>query len=149
MPTESQNILIKQCFACGQLKRLSAFYTHPGMRDGHLNKCKECCKRYVKDARRDPIVGARVRQYDTTDRKLRPEYRQQRAQQRKRYQQRYPERYQARTAVRNALRSGRLTKQPCVICGSSTNLEAHHEDYAKPLEVIWLCRQHHFIIARA
>ena len=143
MPTESKSVLIKQCFACGQLKRLSAFYTHPRMRDGYLNKCKECCKRYARDVRRDPDRGARMRKHDF-ERKLRPKYKQQRMRQ----QKRYPEKHRAHYAVSNALRSGRLTKQPCAICGSSTGLQAHHEDYAKPLEVIWLCIQHHFIIAR-
>ena len=43
----------------------------------------------------------------------------------------------------NALRSGRLVPKPCVICETLENIHAHHEDYAKPLEVIWLCRKHH------
>jgi ribosomal protein S27AE len=37
---------------------------------------------------------------------------------------------------------GRLVKQPCEKCGNE-NTEKHHEDYSKPLEVIWLCRQCH------
>lgn len=41
-----------------------------------------------------------------------------------------------------AIRRGRLTKQPCDVCGS-TDVQAHHDDYAKPLEVRWLCRGHH------
>jgi hypothetical protein len=49
---------------------------------------------------------------------------------------------QARQAVRSALRSGRLHRQPCVVCGA-TDVEAHHEDYSQPLTVIWLCPEHH------
>lgn len=48
----------------------------------------------------------------------------------------------ARYAVSAALRRGDIRKQPCEICGSEHS-EAHHEDYAKPLTVKWLCRQHH------
>ncbi len=43
------------------------------------------------------------------------------------------------------LKRGKIIKEPCLICGSE-NVEAHHEDYNKPLEVIWLCREHHLKI---
>jgi len=48
----------------------------------------------------------------------------------------------AHDAVYLALRSGRLQKSPCQICWDPKS-EAHHEDYSKPLEVIWLCRSDH------
>lgn len=40
------------------------------------------------------------------------------------------------------IRSGRLIKQPCEVCGSKI-VEAHHDDYEKPLDVRWLCKKHH------
>ncbi len=42
----------------------------------------------------------------------------------------------------NAIQAGRLVRQPCQECGEVRS-EAHHEDYSKPLEVIWLCKPHH------
>ena len=48
----------------------------------------------------------------------------------------------ANQAVRYALDDGTLTRGACIICGSDET-EAHHEDYDKPLEVVWLCRRHH------
>lgn len=44
--------------------------------------------------------------------------------------------------VAAALKSGRLIRMPCVECGA-VNSQAHHPDYAKPLEVVWLCHKHH------
>lgn len=48
----------------------------------------------------------------------------------------------ARGAVGQAIRMGRLTRQPCQVCGEAMS-EAHHEDYSRPLAVEWLCRWHH------
>jgi ribosomal protein S27AE len=53
-----------------------------------------------------------------------------------------PDRVSARYAVSNAVRDGRLRKMDCAFCGSS-NTVAHHHDYAKPLEVTWLCNPCH------
>jgi|SRR5215831_1150662 len=53
----------------------------------------------------------------------------------------------AHTAVANALYSGKLVKPPsCENCKrktSSYDLDAHHEDYNKPLDVEWLCKSCH------
>lgn len=59
--------------------------------------------------------------------------------------QRNPEKRAAQIAVGNAVRDGRLTKGPCVREGEdcSGKIEAHHPDYAKPLDVVWACTKHH------
>jgi len=49
----------------------------------------------------------------------------------------------ARSAVTMAKKSGALKPEPCRVCGSTEKVEAHHEDYSKPLVVDWLCFVHH------
>lgn len=59
------------------------------------------------------------------------------------WQRKNPEKRRAHEAVRDALRRGLLVKQPCEVCGSVDHLDAHHERYDRPLDVVWLCRLHH------
>jgi len=37
-------------------------------------------------------------------------------------------------------------KEKCEVCGSTHNLQRHHPDYSKPLEVMTLCRDCHWAI---
>lgn len=53
----------------------------------------------------------------------------------------------ARQAVRKAIKSGKITRLPCVKCGAKLT-DAHHPDYNKKLEVVWLCEKHHYELHR-
>lgn len=53
-----------------------------------------------------------------------------------------PEKVRAHWKVKDALKRGILERRPCERCGSKTS-QAHHEDYSKPLDVMWLCRGCH------
>lgn len=59
----------------------------------------------------------------------------------KRCNDKHPEKRQARNALNYAIYSGKIKRMPCSQCG--VKAEAHHEDYSKPLEVLWLCKRHH------
>lgn len=130
----------KQCFKCGETKPLSDFYRHRMMADGHLNKCKDCTKKDVRSHRIDN--QERVRAYDRS-RAKEPHAVARRAAYAERYRRDHRERRAAHTQVGNAVRDGRLAKSPCVFCGATDNLEAHHHDYSKPLDVTWLCHPCH------
>ncbi len=121
----------KRCFKCGSTLSLDEFYTHPRMADGHLNKCKECTKIDVRWQRRnDPSVQER-------DRK-RPRDLEAKRKYNKAYHRRYPYKKAAHCAVAQALKRGDLVKSPCEQCGDP-RVEAHHDDYSRPLDVRWLC----------
>jgi len=60
---------------------------------------------------------------------------------RQKYVETYPIRRAAHIIFNNALRDGRVEKLPCLICGGES--QAHHPDYSRPLDVVWLCVKHH------
>lgn len=124
----------KKCFKCNQDLPLDCFYRHKMMSDGHLNKCKECAK---QDVRKNRIV--KLDYYRAYDR-LRGN--RQESQYIEDYRTRYPNKYRAFSMVNYAIRSGKLSYEPCSICGE-LKTHAHHDDYSKPLTVRWLCAAHH------
>jgi hypothetical protein len=131
---------VKQCFKCGAKKPLGDFYAHARMADGHLNKCKDCTR---KDVRRHRIENPeKVREYDRQRSKL-PHRFEERIRRNNEYAAANPEKRAAHLALNRAVRDKKLTKLPCAFCGAEENLEAHHHDYTKPLDVTWLCRPCH------
>lgn len=130
---------MKACIACGRTLPVTEFYRHPQMADGHLNKCIECCKRQATDNRR-----AKHEYFKAYDKKREhtPERKASHLSAARKMRERYPEKYRARDRVCKALRTGKLVRQPCAHCGA-VRTEAHHPDYAKPLDVVWLCRRCH------
>lgn len=44
---------MKRCFKCGAEKPLTSFYKHKKMKDGHLNKCKDCAILDIKNNTKD------------------------------------------------------------------------------------------------
>lgn len=58
--------------------------------------------------------------------------------------QRHPERNKARIIFANAVKNGEVVKpKSCETCKQVKRIDGHHEDYSKPLQVMWLCRQCH------
>ena len=52
--------------------------------------------------------------------------------------------------VEKAIKRGILVPEPCEVCGAAGTMgdgrrraQAHHDDYTKPLDVRWLCQEHH------
>lgn len=124
---------MKKCFKCGSEKEKSEFYRHKCMSDGLLGKCKSCTKIDVQDNR-----SKRRSYYNEYDR----------ARQHKGYAARRKWAIKnkgvlkAHRAMYKAIDSGELVRKPCEVCGDVKS-KGHHENYSKPLEVVWLCQTHH------
>jgi hypothetical protein len=141
MPHAHEPQTRKTCFKCDTEKPLADFYEHKMMKDGRLGKCKECAK---ADSRaRFKAKREYIRQYDK-ERRQRPERKAKQAAYSRARNAREPEKARARRMVANHLRRGNLTRQPCEVgfhCFG--RMEAHHDDYSKPLNIRWLCFKHH------
>lgn len=153
---------MKACFKCGAEKPLSDFYKHPSMSDGHVNKCKECNKKDVRENRAD-----KKDYYDEYDRNRSnhrervtkqaervkeryhkdEEFRQKVLTQRKRWEDSNTHKKKAHSAVGNALRDGKLIKaENCEGCDCNDKpLQGHHWSYEEKywLDVVWLCPECH------
>jgi len=145
---------MKVCFKCNMSKPIDEFYKHKKTADGHLNKCKDCTKSDANKHREKNIE--KVRAYDRN----RPN-KAERAQKQndylktekgksvsfiatRNYRNSNPERYRANTAVGNAIRDGRLIRpNECSCCGVICKPHGHHNNYSKPLDVIWYCNKCH------
>jgi len=107
----------RNCTICGAEKPLEDFYRHSIGKYGRNPECKECTKARMRRYKRSRVVTNHHR--------------------------RHPERARCRSIVNEAIKAGRLLRQPCQVCGTTHRVQAHHTDYSKPLEVVWLCSFHH------
>lgn len=142
----------KKCIKCGVSKPLSEYYHHAQMADGFLGKCKGCC-RVDSIAHRNANLE-KVKQYDKQRggqphrllaRRLYSRTASGKAARKiasRNYYTRHEDKRKCHIALSNAVRDGKIKKEPCVKCGDPKS-QGHHEDYSRPLEVIWLCDKHH------
>lgn len=139
----------KICFKCGESKPLSAFYKHPRMADGRVNKCKECNKIDVRQNRKDKVDY--YREYDNKRSKDIERYSKQ-LQYACSYRSLNKHKKAAQSKLRNALISGKI-KAPsnCEYCGKQHNkLNGHHSSYAEDMHLLvtWLCPSCHSTLHR-
>lgn len=144
----------KICTKCLIEKTLNNFHNEKVKKDGKKNVCKMCIDitrkiHYAKN--RDEILKKakeyaiknyekkKIRRKNNPD-KLDPIKANARS---RRWEVANKDKKRAHYAVRRAIKSGKLTKKPCTVCGRYDDVEAHHEDYSKKLDVLWLCPQHH------
>lgn len=107
------------------------------MKSIHVYQSKEWWREYR--AKNLDKLRAYKRNYD---RAMYEKYPERECARRKKWANNNKHKVSAHSKVHTAIRNGSLDKMPCIICGSANSV-AHHEDYSKPLEVIWFCQAHH------
>ena len=140
---------IRTCKICGATSVETAFYA------GVNSRCAECHKSKVREnraenvdryraydakrAKEDPRVKARNLRYIKT-----PEGKARATAARKRWILKNEDKRAAHVILGNAVRYGRVAKpRHCSKCCAGGQIEGHHHDYTKPLDVKWLCTQCH------
>ena len=125
------SVVIKHCKGCS-FDLPATHFRASNTRDGLRSKCKTCERGYDKarsESRKD--YRKEHRNWGRHTEVVRD------------WRERNREKMRAHGAVRRALASGKLVRQPCERCGSTHKVEAHHDDYSKPLDIRWLCEEHH------
>ena len=122
---------MKTCFKCKRSLPVREFYRHPEMGDGRLGKCKTCTRSDVAGnrlARRGHYLA-----YDRARTKGR----------RKAVWAASSVRagkHRANTTFGDAVRGGKIKRpERCSLCGEGGKIHGHHEDYRRPLVVMWVC----------
>lgn len=126
---------MKFCNRCKQEKARAAFHIRRASKDGLAAMGKDCQREYDRSRADAPQrVAARIAYMHTESGK------QARARAAQKFVCNYPSKRKAQVIANNALRDGKLVRpDTCEHCGQKETLQAHHCDYSKPLDVMWLC----------
>lgn len=111
---------------------------------GGCGTCAKCQRAaYMREWYRRPGNAARQRESQRASRERRLE--EVRAYDRARgHRASAPAKERARALIYKAITRGHLERKPCEVgVGCGGRIEAHHDDYSRPLDVRWLCQRHH------
>ena len=135
---------IKKCWRCKEEKLVSEFYANSTTSSGLTSWCKACTKitqrEYYERTRKKSNAAKRERYRNS------PKLRRRNQERVMAWIKDHPLERIARRKVATALHNGSITKTPCTVCGATKNVCAHHKDYSKPLDIVWVCRDHHYRI---
>jgi hypothetical protein len=120
--------MTKVCFKCKVEKPLTEFYKHKQMGDGHLNKCKDCTKKDVKEKYSENIEN--------------PEYAEKERERGREKYRRLGYSSRPRAHIENSNSSRFLKKRGVNLEG----LEIHHWNYNLEYDVFLLDRREHSLI---
>ena len=151
------------CLKCLRTLTLEHFYDSCIKTSGPFGECKDCTRdrvtrnrhakadyyrEYDKQRWKSPKRVSSTKRYRSSELGKQTAYKGN-----ARYRARNQNKYDAHKRVTAALASGKLVRPlTCEQCGGSFKIQAHHEDYSRPLDVSWLCepchiQRHHSVAA--
>lgn len=126
-PDQQPIELVKICSECYETKLSTDFYKSAINKDGLCGQCKICHNKKVNQSRKNKKL--------LSFKQIAPH--------KKFWLQENKLKTKAHREVGYAIQTGKLVRQPCERCGTTEHVVAHHEDYSKSLDVVWLCKHHH------
>ena len=150
---------MKECAMCKKTKDDSDFHVARKSPDGLASYCRSCMSEYHADwySKNQDRRREQNRRYQLNNsEKAKKTSTEWRLNNRERFleiqrnsKSRNPHKVRARSILTNAVKSGRVDKpNNCSSCGNYGIMQAHHNDYDKPLDVVWLCPKCHGLIHR-
>lgn len=132
---------MKTCSRCRQDKPAEDFHRDNSRPDGLQRTCKPCKTVEARERyRADPAAyAAKQRAWSSANpdavRAIRAR------------QERDPAHVAARRLVHEEIRTGRMVRPvECEQCKTARPTHAHHEDYSRPLDVMFLCEPCHLAV---
>ena len=121
-------MLTKICPMCNEEKKLPEFPKDKNRSNGISSYCKQCKNEWKRSNATRLYLNVKETRKQNVE-------------------------YQRKTKVwrttNNAVRAGKLIRPSiCSVCLEEKDIEAHHEDYSKPLEIIWCCKDCHVELDR-
>ena len=126
-----ENEGLKYCPKCKTNKSKDKFHKDRGRSDGIAGICKKCKSAHYKEVRKKTYLKNKETNEFHYSQPLKI---------------RSKTKYECYNVFNKYLRKGAIKIRPCRECGTWTDLDAHHDDYSKPLDVVWLCRRHHRLL---
>lgn len=161
---------MKICCHCKRELDESCFYKNKSSKDGLHPECKDCvfnrthteefkkkqiiyrssekflkknrnrCKKYYnKPEKRKRILSRNKKWYESHERNYKKinEYGH-------KYRMNNKDKIKCRSLLNYAIKKNKIIRpKKCSNCGKSGRIIAHHDDYSKPFDVIWLCSKCH------
>jgi len=138
--------MLKTCSKCGVEKEGSDFGKEKRTKCGTQSRCKSCILEYSNQRRRDRKLEDPDYCLKVNESRLRWKRKNSSKSTlyNRGYRQRNPDKYSAHREVKAAVEKGLLVPLTCCqSCDSFGKTEGHHEDYSRPLDVVWLCVKCH------
>ena len=130
--------MMRFCSKCQLSFPMTTEYFARRKRDalGFMHTCKSCvnehCAKYRKEHKEKVVAHTRAWRANHPEKVIA---------RRKQYREKNPKKARAHNAIKHAIAKGKIISMPCFCCGETA--EAHHPDYDRPLDVVWLCKAHH------